>query len=411
MAAAGVDEAGCGRRNLFCDSKQELPRRLMTRGAPLQVCFILSSRGNVFGGLETIADNLASGLARLGHEVTLLAGTHLTRSRRNDFPPGVEPIYVPSISHTSALLRSAARVAHCSPLNLQSLTFFLSCLSHRDARRRLVRASVAVTFLEGEAMLFSRYLARRSVGSIYYFSGGIDAGWAYRDRSTLRVAISQVIADRYEREHGYLCQAVVTPGIASEILVAPLAAERRESGPRRLLYVGRLEHLKQVDRLLPVVSALVRESPGLTLRIVGDGPARLSLKRQVREDGLDGHVVFCGSQPHAEVLAELRQADVLLFPSVTESFGIVALEALAAGVPVVASDLPALREATGGNAALLPSNDLAAWIDATRRLISNDELRRTCAVRGRAWAEKFTWDKIVDKFEGLLYETASATGR
>jgi glycosyltransferase involved in cell wall biosynthesis len=359
----------------------------------------------VFGGLETIADRLASGLAERGHEVTLLAGVVPFRHSRRDFPSGVGVTCVPMLPNTWLVTRLLARAFDAQPLNVQSLTFVGSCLAHRTARRELIGAHIVVSLLEGEAVLLSRYLASRGVGTIYYFSGGIDPGWAYRDRSTLRLAISETVADGCRREHAYRTDGVLVPGVARELLEGPPAAER--AGEPRLLYVGRLEdHQKRVTTLLPIVEALAPRFPALTLRLAGDGPTRSRLEREVRALGLAGRVIFRGALTAAEVHQELRQATLLVLPSSYESFGIVALEAMAAGVPVVASELPALREATGGHAYLLPVEDTALWAQTIGRLLQDDSERLATAARGRAWAAQFTWDRIVDRFEQFAYQAA-----
>src|SRR5207245_11810927 len=96
---------------------------------------------------------------------------------------------------------------------------------------------------------------------------------------------------------------------------------------------------------------------------------------------------------------ELENVARLLFPSRDERFGIAALEALAAGVPVVCSDLPALREVVGGAALFVSSSDTTAWIDATRRLLRDPALRRGLSERGRIRAARFTWRTAIDTLE------------
>ena len=377
----------------------------MARGDRLQVGFLLSTRGYAFGGLETTADHLAAGLAARGHAVTFLAGRAPGRPPRRDVPRGIRPIYLPLVPLSSPLLRASARALHQSPLNLQSLSFFLNFLGRREARRELARADVVVTFLEGEAVLFSRYLARRGIGSVYYFAGGLDPRWAYRDRSTVRVATSQTLADHCLRHHNYPSQGVVTPGIDRDLLIGPLAADR-SGEPSRLLSVGRLEPNKRLDRLLPLVAGLTADFPSVTLRIVGEGPARPSLERAIRDCSLSDRVILVGALAPAQVYDELRQADLFLFPSASETFGLAALEALAAGVPVIASDLPALREATGGHADLLPPDDPITWQNTIRRLLTDRALRRTKGQAGHQWAAQATWDRVVERFETFLYQAA-----
>src|SRR5207248_1848645 len=110
-------------------------------------------------------------------------------------------------------------------------------------------------------------------------------------------------------------------------------------------------------------------------------------------------VVCLGSLSAADIHRELANADLFLFPSRYESFGIAVLEALAAGVPVVCSDLPALREVAGDAAVFVSPSDITGWIDATRRLLRDPALRRRLSERGRIRAGRFTWRTAIDALE------------
>lgn len=112
----------------------------------------------------------------------------------------------------------------------------------------------------------------------------------------------------------------------------------RDAGPVRALYVGRVAQEKSLDSLEPLV-----RSPHLQLTIVGDGPYRAELHRRWDSD----RVVFRGTLGGDDLAAAYAAADVFVFPSVTETLGLVLLEALAAGLPVVAADSPASRELLG----------------------------------------------------------------
>ncbi|HZQ06702.1 MAG TPA: glycosyltransferase family 4 protein [Anaerolineae bacterium] len=366
----------------------------------MRVCFILSTRGTSYGGLETIADQLAAGLAARGHPVSYLAGFNPGAPRRRDLPAATDRVFLPCLPYTALPVRIAARLTHTAPLNLRSWIFFCSGRLNATARAQLACSDAAITFLEGDAVLFSKYLAARHIPSIYYFSGGIDLKWAWRDRSTLRLAISQTVANQVRERYSYPTHGVLTPGVPSELLNLPLRVHNTGES-YRLVYVGRLEPNKRVERLLPIVQTLTSEFPDLTLRLVGDGPSRMILEHEVQARGLLNTVHFCGAMSPTQVTEELRRADLFLFPSSYESFGVAVLEAMAAGAPVIASDLPALHEVTGGHAVLLP-DDTAAWMQAARELLGNDARRLASAHAGREWAAAFTWERKAVQLEEYL---------
>jgi glycosyltransferase involved in cell wall biosynthesis len=126
---------------------------------------------------------------------------------------------------------------------------------------------------------------------------------------------------------------------------------------RRILAVARLVPAKGLSHLLEALRLLVVDHPDVTLEIVGEGPDRADLEAQAR--GLP--VVFLGSLPRAAVAARMREADVLAAPSLVEPFGIVAVEALAAALPVVMTSVSGAAEvvATHGGRLVPPADPLA----------------------------------------------------
>lgn len=104
-----------------------------------------------------------------------------------------------------------------------------------------------------------------------------------------------------------------------------------------LLSVGRLVDVKAHSVLLEAVAALAGERPRLRLRVVGEGPERGSLEAQARDLGIADRVVFLGALPREQLSAEYRSADLFVLPSLREGFGVVLIEALASGTPVVAT--------------------------------------------------------------------------
>src|SRR5207249_3988158 len=129
---------------------------------------------------------------------------------------------------------------------------------------------------------------------------------------------------------------------------APLIERYGLSGRRVIMTLGRLrsaERYKGIDEVLEIMPLLVREMPDFVYLIVGDGDDRSRLESKTRALGLDSHVVFAGYIPEEEKAAHYRLADAFVMPGHGEGFGIVYLEAMACGIPVVASKADASREA------------------------------------------------------------------
>jgi glycosyltransferase involved in cell wall biosynthesis len=167
-----------------------------------------------------------------------------------------------------------------------------------------------------------------------------------------------------------------------------------------VLHVGRLAAEKNLALLSKSFLALHQKHPErrLKLILVGDGPQRTALQQQLPE------AVFCGLQRGEALAAHYASGDVFLFPSLSETFGNVVLEALAAGLGVVAFDQAAAAQHIrhGHNGALAVAEDQQGFIDAASELISNSESLRRVRLNARLHASRQGWPAIVELFEQHL---------
>jgi glycosyltransferase involved in cell wall biosynthesis len=152
-----------------------------------------------------------------------------------------------------------------------------------------------------------------------------------------------------------------------------------------LLYVGRLSAEKEIDRIKPVLQAI----PNARLALVGDGPYRQELQQHF--EGTPTH--FVGYLQGKELASAFASADAFVFPSRTETLGLVLLEAMAAGCPVVAArsgGIPDIVE-DGVNGYLFDPQDERGAIVATQRLLAQPEERETLRHNARTEAERWGW--------------------
>ena len=167
----------------------------------------------------------------------------------------------------------------------------------------------------------------------------------------------------------------------------------------RFLFAGRIAPEKGLDVLVEAFRRVELARPGAaTLTVCGTGDSRtvMPIVRTTRAPELDGKVTWAGHVD--DISAEIVRADAGVVPSrAPEAFGLAALEFMAAGIPVIASEIGALPEVTGPDGILVPPDDPAALADAMLRLIDSPEL---CARLGEAGkrraAENFAYDKFVD---------------
>ena len=318
----------------------------------MKTTLLLSSLTLIRGGLESIAAGFARGLAQRGHHVTCVSG------RYPGHPLPADLAALPVQWLRLPCLRAPRSLPAATALKLQSLSFIAACRLSPAARRLLAHSDVTLSFLEVETVLLSRWRQRQQRPHVSYFPGGIDWRWLQRDRSTLRLAISHSVARAYE---GQLhLDGVVTPGVNAALLQQPYELRPHV---RRLLFTGRLEANKGVHDLLHIFTTLAPRFPHLTLTVLGDGPLRPELEATVHHAGLSDRVHFRGAVPPQQVWQYLQQSDLFLFPTHYESFGLAVVEAQMAGLPVVCSDIPALREVTANTALLLPPQQPSQWLD------------------------------------------------
>ena len=165
-----------------------------------------------------------------------------------------------------------------------------------------------------------------------------------------------------------------------------------------LLHVSNFRPVKRVGDVVAVFAVLRAQRP-VRLRLVGDGPDRPRLEAEIAARGLSADVEFLGEQ--IDLPAVMRDADLFLLPSETESFGLAALEAMACGVPVIASAVGGLPEviADGETGVLCPLGDVAAMAAAARRLLDDAPLRGRFSAAARRRADtQFRRDPTVDRY-------------
>jgi glycosyltransferase involved in cell wall biosynthesis len=192
---------------------------------------------------------------------------------------------------------------------------------------------------------------------------------------------------------------------------------RQGLDPRRrtLVYVGRVAFEKNIELLLRVVARLRARFPDILLIVAGEGPALPQLKRSCRELGLTGHVHFVGYLDRGQDLWDCYAAgDAFVFASLTETQGLVLLEAMALGVPVVAVPALGTRDVlVEGEGALTAPAEAGPFAAAVGRLLEDAALREEIGRRGREYARRWSNTAICARLVGIyadvVEEHAAAT--
>jgi N-acetyl-alpha-D-glucosaminyl L-malate synthase BshA len=178
------------------------------------------------------------------------------------------------------------------------------------------------------------------------------------------------------------------------------------AGEKILLHVSTFRPVKRITDCIEVV-ARVRKKHSIPARLVmcGDGPELVEAQSLAARLGVEEHVDFVGKQPQSEIREYLSVADLLLLPSLSESFGLTALEAMSCEVPVVATRVGGLPEVVEENGCgyLFEVGDVDSMAEAAARVLSDDAESERLGRRGREIAvSRFAAEKIIPQYE-LLY--------
>lgn len=256
---------------------------------------------------------------------------------------------------------------------------------------------------------YARYIAHRLPSRGWRWAvpvaRALDAAFRLLARRSPTIAVGDALAERYRRGAAPTLSTGFSLITAQELASLDDSLGRSWDGPLRLLTVGRIDAEKN-PLLLPEIIRILREGdPRWGLTVVGDGPLLPDLERRVAKLGLENAVEFRGYVPNGESLwREYHGSCAFLHVSLTEGLPQVLVEAQAAGLPIVATDVGGVSAAVGGgrSALLVPPDDAAAAAAALRRLAAEPELRRRLIEESLAAAARETLEAQLDRIAAFI---------
>ena len=352
------------------------------------------------GGVQVHVRQLAERLRDLGHRALVL-----TPSRR---PP------------SESYVRSAGRGlpipynGSIAPVSPSPAAFSAVRRALREFRPDVVH--VHEPFVPGPTM-FATSLARVPVVATFHaYAEGSRllsmAAPALRPlwrRLAVRIAVSEAAASFVSSAVGERGEMRIVPnGVEIDLfdgaVPAPLPAGRR------LLFVNRLEPRKGFRVMVDAFRRLAAERPDVVLVVAGDGPERSALRDLPIEPR--SRVVMLGNVPHAELPPYHATCEIFCAPATgRESFGIVLVEAMAAELPVVASDIPGYREVVrdGVEGILIPPREPDVLAEAIGRILDDGDAAKRFGEAGRERASRYSWDTVAREVEAVYLEVADRT--
>jgi glycosyltransferase involved in cell wall biosynthesis len=245
--------------------------------------------------------------------------------------------------------------------------------------------------------LFARDLARKYHVPLHVFE------WLGTKTHSEMIVTSHDLVRRL-RQVNPNARCHVIPGSIDPAAFASVEPPRRAD----LVFLGRLDVFQKGLDLLLDAFALAAGSCDARLLIAGDGPGLAPLRKQCDELGISDRVTFLGRVEGAAKWELLASAELVCMPSRFESFGMVALEALACGTPVLAFDIESLRDTIPADAGrLVPDEDVKAYATEILDLLASPETRARMGARGREWARRFSWDDIARQQEEVYLQAVT----
>lgn len=380
--------------------------------SPLRITLVSETFPPEINGVANTLGQLSEGLRLRGHQVELVRPRQAGDGPSGESEalllcqgwglPGYPGLQWGQISMHRLLRRwrqqrpDVLYIATEGPLGLSAL---------RAARR------LGIAVVSGFHTNFAQYSTQYGMGLLARLLTHYLRGFHRRTATTLVPSHSQ---HRELERRGFERLALMARGVdASLFNPARRCQALRDSwglapGDIAVLHVGRLAPEKNLGLLRPCLEALQRSYPQRHIRliVVGDGPQRAGLEQQLAQ------AFFCGIQRDEALATHYASGDLFLFPSLTETFGNVVLEALASGLGVIAYDEAAAAQhiCHGHNGALAMPGDQAAFIDAAVWLLEEEETLRRVRLNARQHASRQGWQAIIEQFEGHLQSACRQVG-
>lgn len=361
-----------------------------------------------YGGSGVVATELGYALAERGHEVHFISSARhfrLKRFHEQIFFHEVTDVNYPlfkAAPYTLLLANKIVDVANFAGLDLIHAHYAIPhSISAYLAKQMMTKPLPVVTTLHGTDVTLV----------------GAHAEFFHLTRLALRVsdritAVSQALAKETAETFGSVQRGIeVIPNFIDPDVYFPMEGGvrrcRKYFAPQEEKLLAHISNFREVKRVLDVVNifALVEKVLPCRLLLVGDGPEMNRVEREVLRLGLEGKVLFLGKQESVQEI--LQMVEIFLLPSEQESFGLVALEAMACGVPVVASRVGGLPEVIqhGRTGYLAEVGDVKGMSEAVLKLLSDDMRYKEFSRQAVTWArETFPIERAVKGYEKVYEE-------
>jgi len=368
-----------------------------------------------YGGSGVVATELGIELAARGHDIHFITYSQpfrLTGREGNIHFHEVAVTNYPLFEHPPYDLALATRMAEVAEFYSLDLLHVHYAIPH------------SVSALLARQMLAARGIHLPFITTLH----GTDITLVGLDRSYLPItrfgieqsngvtAISSYLRDRTREAFGINSEIEVIRNfvncdvyVRDPELVAAMRPRFAEPGERLLVHLSNFRPVKRIGDVVEVFARVARAVPS-RLMLIGDGPDRSIAEHMARQHGIQDRIHFLGKQDNVNELLPL--ADLMLMPSEMESFGLAALEAMACGVPSIATNVGGVPELVedGRNGLLFPVGEVEAMAEAAIALLEDDgRLRRMSEAGRRTAQDHFCSSRVIPLYEGYYDRVVERT--
>ena len=399
-------------------ARTHVARRRGERGrgieGKLRILYLTPYYKPYLGGIERVIEHLSAGmLGRADVEATGVLTTHFAFPRtfmpglpdRDVIDGGVQLLRVPGWPHIAPPYFAVPLVWWPPAAFKRAIDEFRPNVMHWFGDGWFAGHALAAVCAPSAGVVQS--LSHHVLPPDRLWTAPITAALLRRvDRMT---ALSTIEIAEVERQYGVAPgrQTLLPWGVDGDDQPRP---PRDPAAPLTVLCVGRLGRHKNQRLLIEAfAAALPRVTRRTRLVLVGrEEDAEAELRRLVAERGLSDVVTFTGEVSDAELRAWYRRADLFALLSRYEAFGLVFLEAMASGTPVLTHRVGANAELLREGAVIVPPFDRAVASAELVRLLNDDAARAELGRRGRAYAQQFTWPPVLDRFAAIYHDALAA---
>ena len=370
-----------------------------------------------YGGSGVLATELGIEMAKRGHDIHFITSDvpfRLQTFNEHLFFHGVEVMTYPVFDHSPYSLALSARMAEIAEMEDLDILHVHYAIPHAPAaylakqmvrkNKRLKDLKIITTLHGTDITLLSM---DRSFQNLIRFSidesDGTTAVSKYlRNKTYAEIHPSQTI----KVIHNFVDPEKYKPRSPDKPICSSFINRIAPAGEKILMHISNFRPIKRVPDILKVFE-MTRSAVKSKLVLIGDGPERNLVSQMAKDLNIDHDVIFLGKLDAVSDI--ICMADVFLLLSETESFGLAALEAMSAGVPVVTTDVGGLPEVNiqGVTGYLEPLGQIDSAARDVIKILSNDELREKIGMHARQRVlDHFTTDKIVSQYEDYYFKIA-----